>query len=365
MSDLDLKNVHWQDWAFWDWAYYGNTVEQWAIAVGLVILAFFVLRWLRDFFVSKLDKFVQKTTNDFDDFLVDLIRRIHPIVFISVSIYIASLELSLSGVVKHGVEIVPFLAIMFQSFNWSTSLISYALAVYKRKQESRGKYVSPNLANGFNLVGRLILWSVILLVSLDTVGVDITALVAGLGVGGIAIGLAAQNILSDLFAYLSIILDEPFIIGDFIIVGDYMGNVEHIGLKTTRVRSLGGEQLIFGNADLLGSRIRNYKRMEQRRIVFALGVTYDTSHEKLEKIPSMIKTIVESVERTRFDRSHFKDYGDFSLNYETVYYVLSADYNDYMDIQQEINFAIYKKFNEEGIEFAFPTQTIYTAKAEA
>jgi small-conductance mechanosensitive channel len=192
-------------------------------------------------------------------------------------------------------------------------------------------------------------------------GVEITALVASLGIGGIAVALAVQNILSDLFASLSIVLDKPFVIGDFIIVDNCLGTVEHIGLKTTRLRSLSGEQLVFSNNDLLKSRVRNYKRMAERRVVFSVGVTYQTPLEKLERIPTLIRDTIEAQPAVRFDRAHFQGYGDFALNFEVVYYVLDPDYNRYMDIQQGINLGIYSSFAEEGIEFAYPTRTLYIA----
>jgi len=173
------------------------------------------------------------------------------------------------------------------------------------------------------------------------------------------VALAVQNILADLFASLSIALDQPFVIGDFIIVGDYLGTVENIGLKTTRVRSLSGEQLIFANNDLLNSRIRNYKRMGERRVVFSFGVTYQTAYDKLKTIPGVVQDIIESYENTRFDRAHFSEFGDFSLAFEVVYFVRSPDYNEYMDIQQGINLALVEHFEQEGIEFAYPTQTLF------
>ena len=219
--------------------------------------------------------------------------------------------------------------------------------------------------NALSFIARLVLWATILLLILDNLGVDITALVAGLGIGGVAIALAVQNILGDLFASLSIVLDKPFVLGDFVIVGDLMGSVENIGIKTTRVRSLSGEQLVFSNNDLLTSRIRNFGRMQERRVVFKLGVTYQTPAEKLEGIPGIIREAIEARDKTRFDRSHFASYGDFSLDFETVYYVLSADYNLYMDIQQAINLAIFRRFADEGIEFAYPTQTLFLEKEQA
>jgi small-conductance mechanosensitive channel len=205
-------------------------------------------------------------------------------------------------------------------------------------------------------------WSVVLLLVLDNMGINITALVAGLGVGGIAVALAVQSILGDLFASLSIVLDKPFVVGDFLIIDDYMGSVEHVGLKTTRLRSLTGEQLVLSNTDLLSSRIRNYGRMQERRALFTLGVTYQTPRDKLRQIPEIIREAIEASEKTRFDRSHFKSYGAYSLDFETVYYVLEPDYALYMDIQQAVNLAIHERFEAEGIEFAFPTQTLFVER---
>ncbi len=206
---------------------------------------------------------------------------------------------------------------------------------------------------------RLGVWTIVLLLLLGNLGVQITPLLAGLGVGGIAVALAAQNVLGDLFASLSIVLDKPFAVGDFLIIGDFLGTVEQVGIKTTRLRSLSGEQLVFSNNDLLNSRIRNYGRMYERRVLFSIGVTYQTPSEKLRRIPRIVREAVEAQDRVRFDRSHFKEYGDFALVFETVYYVLAADYNIYMDIQQAINLRIYEQFEAEGIEFAYPTQTVY------
>ena len=208
-------------------------------------------------------------------------------------------------------------------------------------------------------MARLILWVIVLLLVLDNLGVNITGLVAGLGIGGIAVALALQNILGDLFASLSIVLDKPFVIGDFVVVDTLSGTVEHIGLKTTRIRSLSGEQLIFSNNDLLKSRIRNYKRMSERRIVFSFGVVYQTPLEKLKAVKEIVGDIIEKVENARFDRVHFKEYGDSALNFEVVYFVSTPDFNIYMDVQEVINLEIFRRFQEEGIEFAYPTSTVY------
>jgi small-conductance mechanosensitive channel len=208
-------------------------------------------------------------------------------------------------------------------------------------------------------VSRFAIWSVVVLIALDTLGVDITALIAGLGVGGIAVALAVQSVLDDLFASISIVLDKPFVVGDFVVLGDHKGTVENVGLKTTRIRALSGEQLVVSNSDLLSSRIQNFKRMQERRIVFEVGVVYGTPAEKLRTIPDTIREAVESRPNTRFERSHLKELGTSALTFESVYYMTVPDYDAYMDTQQAINLELYERFETQGVEFAYPTQTLF------
>jgi small-conductance mechanosensitive channel len=253
---------------------------------------------------------------------------------------------------------------LIQAAIWGDEIISYWLVSYQKRHASDGEQAGAVKAAGF--VVRLALFSIIALLALDNLpGVEVGTLIASLGIGGIAVALAVQNILADLLASLSIALDQPFVVGDYIAVDDLGGTVEHIGLKTTRLRSLAGEQLILANNDLLSSRIRNYKRMDQRRIASTLGVACETSYEKVERIPAMIREIVEAQPQTRFDRCHFKAFGDFTLDFETVYYMLDPGYGLYMDTQQAINLAILKRFAEEGIELAYPTQLIYVSGGQA
>ncbi|MDO9079933.1 MAG: mechanosensitive ion channel family protein, partial [Desulfuromonadales bacterium] len=209
----------------------------------------------------------------------------------------------------------------------------------------------------------VVIWVLGLMFLLDNLGFKITSVVAGLGIGGIAIALAAQTVLGDLFNYFVIFFDRPFEVGDFLVIDDKKGTVEHIGIKTTRIRSLGGEILVFHNTDLTNSRIHNYKKMERRRVVFQVGVVYQTTPDNLENLPLIMKEIIEKQEDATFDRAHFASLGDFSLNFEVVYYVLGDDYAHYMDIQQGINLAIFREFKEKGIEFAYPTQTLFMNKA--
>jgi len=223
-----------------------------------------------------------------------------------------------------------------------------------RRGESGTNRIKPLMA-----VINLLVWVIALAFLLDNLGVEISAIVAGLGIGGIAIALAAQAVLGDLFSYFVIFFDRPFELGDFVIFDDILGTIEHIGIKTTRIRSLGGEQIVVSNSLLTGAKLRNYKRMAERRVVFSFGVTYDTGADKLRAIPELVRRIVESEEQTRFDRAHFKAYGSSSLDFEVVYYVLNPDYAVYMDIQQRINLAMYEGFAEHGIRFAYPTRTVY------
>lgn len=248
---------------------------------------------------------------------------------------------------------------------WSSAALTMFVAMRRQRQLAE----DPGAVAAMDLVGfmlRLTVWAAVLLLMLDNLGVNVTALVAGLGVGGIAVALAAQNILGDLFASLSIVLDKPFVVGDFLIVGEHMGAVERVGLKTTRVRSLSGEQLIFSNTDLLGSRIRNYGRMFERRVVLQLGVTYQTPAEKVKALPAMIRAAIEAHgSHVRFDRAHFSTFGPSALLMEAVYYVLSPDFNLHMDIQQQINLTLLERLAAEKIELAYSTQTLFVARPAA
>jgi small-conductance mechanosensitive channel len=217
---------------------------------------------------------------------------------------------------------------------------------------------------GIMVVLKILVWSIGLLALFSNLGYDVTTVLTGLGIGGIAIALAAQNILGDLFNYFVIFFDRPFEVGDFITVDDKKGTVEYIGIKTTRIRSITGEQLIISNSNLTSSRIHNFKRLESRRVVFTIGVVYGLPLEKLRMIPDIIKQIVEKSALVRFDRVHFTRYGDFSLDYEVVFFVDTPEYNTYMDILQQINFGIYEKFASEKIDFAFPTQTLIFNRPE-
>ncbi|WP_313917718.1 mechanosensitive ion channel family protein [Tahibacter sp.] len=252
---------------------------------------------------------------------------------------------------------IVMIALFWQVGLWATTATS-AWFQHKRRTSIATDRASLGSLGIVGVVVSAVIWVLVALMTLDNLGIDVTALVAGLGIGGIAVALAVQNVLGDLFASLSIALDRPYVVGDFLSIGDFLGTVEDIGIKSTRLRSLSGEQIILSNSDLLSSRLRNYGRMQQRRVVLATGVTYETPAADIEHIPQAIRAIVERQEDVRFDRSHFSAHGDFALQFETVYYVLSADFNRHMDIQQKILLEMHREFDARGIQFAYPTQRL-------
>jgi small-conductance mechanosensitive channel len=335
-----------------------NTLRDWTIAILAAIFLLVALRILKTIIYKQTSKIAHKTETDWDDLVVELINKINYVFLFIISVYFGSCLLSLPKNISSVINKLTGIIILFQVVILASYAVGFWINRYKKQKiDLNADAVTTVSSVGFII--KVILWIIILLIALDNLGVDVSALIAGLGVGGIAVALAVQNILSDLFASFSIVLDKPFVIGDFIIVDSYLGTIEHIGLKTTRVRSLSGEQLVFSNADLLKSRIRNYKRMYERRVVFSIGVIYQTSYEKIEKIPKIIQEIIETKSQTRFDRAHFKEYGPYSLNFEIVYWVETPDYNVYMDIQQKINLEIFQRFEDENIEFAYPSQSLY------
>ncbi|UCF10967.1 MAG: mechanosensitive ion channel family protein [Candidatus Bipolaricaulota bacterium] len=343
---------------------YNNAVWQWILAGAVVVFVAAVLWVFTRLLLRRLSRWAERTPGRLDDLIVDLLGKTKLLFLMVVSLYAGSLAVDLPDIAERVLGALSIIALLVQAGFWGNGLITFWIARSVRRRLEEDAATATSLA-ALGFLSKIVLWGIVLLVALDNIGVDITALIAGLGISGIAIALAVQSILGDLFASLSIIVDKPFVIGDFIIVGELLGTVERVGLKTTRVRSLSGEQIIFSNSDLLASRIRNYKRMHERRIVFSVGVTYETPHEKLDAIPGYLREAVEAQSAVRFDRAHFKSFGAFSLDFETVYYMLVPDYNEYMDVQQAINLAIVERFADEEIEFAYPTQTLHVHRDAA
>lgn len=348
-----------------DLVVFDNRVRTWLVALLVGVATAVTIHLVKRLLLHRLKPLTQRTSTRLDDGAMLAVEKTNSFIVALLSIYAGILVLNVPVVIMEWISAVAFIVLLLQVGIWGDMLVRFwftqeqNLALVERENARRATTI-----NAVSFVVRLVLFSILILVALDNIpGVEITALLAGLGVGGVAVALAVQNILGDLFASLSIALDKPFVIGDFIEVGQYKGTVEHIGLKTTRVRSMFGEELIFANSDLLESRIQNFRDMQKRRVSFQIGVTYDTPPEKLRQIPPLVTKIIDSQDPVRFDRVHFFNFGSFSLDFEIVYFVLSPDFNLYMDIQQQINLALLEQFAEAGIEFAFPTQTLHLAGA--
>jgi len=337
-----------------------NSVRDYLVCIGLLLAGFVIIKLIEIVIIRRLKIWAKKTATTLDDFVVGIVQKLGVPMGYFMIFYLIMNTLTLDPSFKKAMDIALMSLLAIFGARLGISIANHSFKIYL---ESRGKDVSLERSlNGILKIIKVVVWGVAICFFLDNLGFKISAVIAGLGIGGVAVALAAQAILGDLFSYFAILFDRPFEIGDFIIIDEYLGTIEHIGIKTTRVRSLGGEQLIFSNSDLTGSRVRNYKRMGKRRVVFKIGVTYQTSLTQVKAIPGTIEKSVKSVKDTTFDRAHFASYGDFSLIFEIVYYVLSRDYNKYMDIQQEINFKIKEEFERRGIEFAYPTQTLHVSK---
>jgi small-conductance mechanosensitive channel len=337
----------------------GNTVADYGLAIATIVVGFMAIALIRVVVMARLRQWAARTATDLDDRLLGLIEQPTARLLGLGVIYLSVGNLSLHPILQDTLNVVCVIIATLFVVQLTGSLVEYGVRVYWVTK--RGDATLEQSLNAIVPAIKVVVWTIGAIFLLDNLGFDISAVVASLGIGGIAIALAAQGILGDLFSYFSILLDRPFEIGDFIIVGDLVGTVEQVGIKTTRLRSLTGEELVAANTDLTSSRIQNFKRMERRRIVFSLGVTYETAQDHMQQIPELIQSAVEKTDHVTFDRAHFGSFGDFSLNYEVVYYVESSDYAVYMDAQQTINLAIKSAFESAGIEFAYPTQVLYLA----
>ena len=340
--------------------FFHNRILDYLICLSTLLIGIIIIQIFKRILLNRLKAWAKKTETTIDDFLIPtILKNLLPPLYFG-AFYLSIQGLTLNPALEKGINVLGLILLTIFGVRFLLAIIVYGLETYWVKKEK--DIAKKQYLKGIFIAIKVIVWSLAIIILLDNLGIKITALVAGLGIGGIAIALAAQAILGDIFSYFTIFFDRPFEIGDFIITGDYLGTVEHVGIKTTRVRSLGGEQLVFSNTDLTNSRVRNYKRMDKRRVVFKLGVTYQTNLQQLKEILVIITNIIKSINDTVFDRVHFFSYGDFSLIFEVVYYVIGSDYNKYMDIQQEINFKIKEEFEKRGIEFAYPTQTLYLDK---
>lgn len=336
--------------------YFNNTVYNYLIFALILISGIIIISIVRKILFKHFYTKAEKTKTAVDNILIKAVKKYLTPVLLLILLYYSLGILTLNSTINKILNMLILAAIIFLGAIFLSTISVFILNKYWEKKNNDSALAG---LKWIDKIIKFIIWTAALFIFLENAGVKLTAVIAGLGIGGIAIAFAAQAMLEDVFGFFSILFDKPFEIGDFIVSENYMGDVEHIGIKTTRLRSINGEQLIFSNKQLLGTCIQNYKRLKSRRVLFKIGVTYNTKAEKLREIPDIIKNIIDNTENTTFSRAHFSEFADYSLNYEIVYYVLSADFNEYMEIKQEINFQIKEEFEKRCIDFAFPTQTLY------
>jgi len=335
----------------------GNPVKVYALVVLLVLCGIVAISLFKRIVLVRVRNWVTRTPNKTDDFILILCEKyLLPLLYLGV-FYFSLNQIALNPVSQKYANAIAVIVLTVQLSRLVLSILSYFFEQSALLRESRGK--GNPISTSVLTILRVVIWGMALVFIFDNLGFNVSAVVAGLGIGGVAVALAAQTILGDLFNYFVIFFDRPFEEGDFIIVEDMLGVIEKIGIKSTRIRSLGGEQIVISNSNLTASRIRNYKRMQQRRALFEFGVIYETPVEKLRRIPDILREILGEIREAYLDRAHFKKFGAYSLDFEVVYYIMSAEYNKYMDVQQHINLAMVEAFQREGIEFAYPTQLEY------
>lgn len=335
-----------------------HTVEQWVIAAAVFLGVLIIVKLFRRVVLRRFEIYAEKTTNQWDDALAKVVRHVSKVFYILLALFITvEFYLHLAPSAEKLVKAAFIVSLAYEILMIGQSIIYYGLANSKLGQNKTS-------LQGVKMVANIALWAIGILVVFDNLGFDVSTLAASLGIGGIAIALAAQNILGDLFSSFTIYFDKPFQVGDYIVLGTHEGTVKKIGLKTTRLEALSGEELIVSNAELTSTRIQNYKKMHRRRMVLNFGVTYDTKPENLESIPKLVETIIDEVKDATFNRAHFKTFGSSSLDFECIYTMENGKKSDSMRAQQEINLALFRAFAEQGIDMAFPTQTVYVKKDE-
>jgi small-conductance mechanosensitive channel len=348
------------DFEILDKVIFGNTLEQY-IRFGFTLGGWLVVILILKAVIRFRKKKVLFSNPDSVAYFVleNVIKYIAPVFYIF-AVYSGLKILHMHSAVEKGIDIIWLFSLVFYLTRFVLAILSWMIQNFWKDEKTEELDTTTIVL--LTTIVKVIVWVIAFLILLDNMGIKISGLIAGVGIGGIAIAFASQAILGDVFNYFTIFFDKPFEIGDFILIDEHKGNVEYIGLKSTRIKSLNGEQLVFSNTDLTNSRIRNFKRMTERRVVFTFGVTYQTPVKTLKKILDLVKKIIDDIEDIRFDRAHFHKFGDSSLDFEVVYYVQSSDYAIFMDKQQEINFQLMEGIKKLKADFAYPTRTVFIEK---
>lgn len=341
--------------------FYGNSVERLLMAGGLFVGVFIAIKIFQIVVVHRMKKLATHTQTDWDDEIIDIILNVRPHIHTLIAAYAALRLLLLPAEFNKGIAIIFLVLVTWEALQVAQRIIGFAVSEQLAKTPE-DKRKNRSVIRNINLFVKLGLWTVAGLLILQNIGVNVTSLIAGLGIGGLAIALAAQNILADLFSSFTIYFDKPFQVDDFIQIGSHSGTVQSIGLKTTRIQTMQGEELVVSNQELTSARIQNFGKMKKRRVVMTLGLEYDTSSATMKNVPGWLKHIIGNAENADFDRAHFKQFSDSSLDVELVYYIDSPEYTVYMDTLQNVNIEIKEKFEKEKVGMAYPTQTLFVKK---
>lgn len=342
---------------------WGNTLQDYFVAVVVFILLVILFKFVQWIILGRLARLAEKTKTDIDDTLIEIVKSLRPGFYYFVAFFFAVQMLTFSPLAQRVIYIILIAWVAAQVVIGLQILVDYV--INKKLTTGKGKDSGQGILLFMGKLAKGTLWIIAGLMVLSNLGIDVTSLMAGLGIGGLAIAFALQNVFADLFSAFSIYLDKPFEVGDFIVVGDLAGTVEKIGVKTTRIRALQGEEIVISNQKLTSADVHNYKKLRERRVVASFGVTYDTPNGVLKEVPSAVQNVVNSTDGARFDRTHFASFGDSALLFELVYYVESEDYAAYMDVQQNINLGMKEAFEKLGVEFAYPTQHIIVEKGSS
>jgi len=341
--------------------FFKNPGSSYLYAAVIFAAALIVLYFLRHVVFAWLKKMTARTETDLDDLAMELVAMVRPLEYGLIALYLAVRRLDRAPGFDKVIAIVILVIFTYRAITMVQRLLSYwitRIAAQRGLTESAKKSVVYST----QVILRALIWAIAVLFVLDNIGVNVSAVLTGLGIGGVAVALAAQAILGDLFNFFVILLDKPFIIGDFVVSDTVSGTIENIGLKSTRIRSISGELVVVSNSNLVSSRIRNYKDLDKRRVIFKTGVVYQTSPEKLRKIPALIKAAVLGRTGTEFERANLSNMDDSSMSFETVYYIAGGDYKVYMDTQEQILLCMLESFAKEEIALAYPTRTVFVSK---
>lgn len=341
---------------FWQTSLWGNSVFDYVMALLIFVGVVFALKWIQWIVLRSVKGVTKRTKTELDDALMEVVNTIRPPFYSFISFYVALRYLAVSGVAKQVADVILLVWLVYQTVVAFRIFIEYYV---KQRMARTDDKRSQSVIQVIHSLVSVVLWAMAGLFILSNLGVNITSLVAGLGISGIAVALAAQNILGDLFSSLAIYFDKPFVPGDFVAVGDHKGTVQSVGIKTTRIKSVDGEEIVVPNKEMTSTALKNYGRMVERRVKFSFGVTYETPMTKMKKVESIVKKAVKELDNAKFERVHFNDFGDSALGFEVVYFMKTKEYGEYMDAHQQVLLTIKEKFEEEGIEMAYPTRMVY------